>query len=171
VLHFCGHGRITSTEEVVVLAGEGGQPDLFGRTRMNNLKRRRQILGKLMPYGPMVVLNSCYSGRTRLFGGEREDLASTFRDEGAEAVIACPAPVCDPMGLDFGQLLYRRSGPDVSYCPAVSGDTFRVAGAISDSGPGVAAVDRVPVSRESVRHFALKAGSRLGSARVRLTTA
>lgn len=46
------------------------------------------------------------TGLTRSHGGQREDLASAFMREGAEAVIASALPVFDRMGKSFGQMLY-----------------------------------------------------------------
>jgi hypothetical protein len=62
--------------------------------------------GRLLSDGPLVVLNSCFTGRSREFGGQREDLAWAILQEGAEAVIACGLPVFNRMGEFFGKLLY-----------------------------------------------------------------
>jgi hypothetical protein len=55
------------------------------------------------------VLNSCHTGGTRSYGGQREDLAWNFLELGAIVVIASPLNVNDTMGMHFGKNLYKNS--------------------------------------------------------------
>ncbi len=107
VIHYTGHGAIIGNEEVLVLhGGDDKHPSAcFGRQEIGILKQR---LGrdKLLRHRPLLVLNSCRTGRTRDFGGQREDLAWAFLAEGAEAVIASALPVYDVVGQMFGEALY-----------------------------------------------------------------
>lgn len=107
VIHFAGHGDILGNEEVLVLWDEGSASGyaVFDRTSLAEAKTTsaRQLL---FPSKPVVVLNACWAGRSRAFGGQREDLASAYLDEGATCVIACPTPVHDDMGRMLATLLY-----------------------------------------------------------------
>jgi tetratricopeptide (TPR) repeat protein len=109
VIHFTGHGSIESNEEVLILWDHRMERSVnhYGRMQFVLLKK---LLGKgecnLLQAGPLVVLNSCFSGRTRDFGGQREDLVWAFLQEGAEAVIASPLPVHDSVGQILGSAIY-----------------------------------------------------------------
>ena len=110
LVHYTGHGDIVGNEEVLILWDElGGKYSAvpFGRKELNDLRVRTGTGGKLLGHGPLVVLNSCFTGRVREFGGQREDLAAAFLEEGAQAVIASPMPVSESMGKTLGELLYN----------------------------------------------------------------
>jgi CHAT domain-containing protein len=116
VIHYTGHGRIVGNEEVLVLGAVGREgssselPTYFGRRELQDVKNRLHCPGSLLGRGPLVVLNSCLTGRMRQFGGQREDLAWAFLEEGADAVIASGLPVLDDMGAAFSELLYFDRG-------------------------------------------------------------
>src|SRR6185295_702358 len=111
VLHFAGHGANVVDEEVLLLhSGDDERPTApFGP---GNLRDFKAILGleKLLPSEPLVVLNSCRSGRTRYYGGRREDLAAALLAEGAGAVIGSAFPVYDALGKSIGESLYELDG-------------------------------------------------------------
>jgi len=54
----------------------------------------------------LVVLNCCYGGRTRSYGGHRQDLASTFLKWGASAVVASATPLLDDAAGILGVCLH-----------------------------------------------------------------
>jgi tetratricopeptide (TPR) repeat protein len=107
VIHYTGHGAIIDNEEVLVLHGGNNERPytFFGRREIAILKSRLGC-SRLLPQRPLLVLNSCRTGRTRDFGGQREDLAWQLLVEGAGAVIASALPVFDTMGSVFGEALY-----------------------------------------------------------------
>ncbi len=108
VIHFTGHGGVFGNEEMLILSGgrrAAARP--FGREHLRALRSAPEEDGPFLPNGPLVVLNACISGRAREFGGKREDLAQTFLDEGAAAIIASALPVYDQMGRVFAEALYR----------------------------------------------------------------
>ncbi len=116
LIHYTGHGHIVGNEEVLLLSGAPGEgkysglPSHFGREEIIAVRAGIERAGKLLEDGALVVLNSCLTGRTREFGGQREDLAWAFLEEGAGAVIASALPVLDDMGAAFGELLYFDRG-------------------------------------------------------------
>ena len=132
IIHYTGHGEVWEEEENLVLWAE---PQLckrygdchagFGRKELADLKAMLSFAEpdreKLLPSGPLVVLNSCLTGLTRAFGGQREDLASMLLEEGAEAVIASPTSVFERMGVRLRTLLYR---PDLLAETAAMGEAF-----------------------------------------------
>ena len=83
----------------------------FGRRELGNLSAGKDPDARLLHGGPLVVLNSCRTGRQRGFGGQREDLIWALLEQGAEAVIACALPVFDKMGEFFGKHLYTLGLP------------------------------------------------------------
>ena len=107
VIHYTGHGDIIDNEEVLILHGGHASMSglIFGRKELNNLKQRLNK-NRLLDHQPLIVLNSCMTGATRDFGGQREDLAATLQAEGAESVIASCLPVYDQLGRLFGEVLY-----------------------------------------------------------------
>lgn len=110
VIHFAGHGDIVRGEVALVLFGSGiaNSYDLFDRRRLAEI-RTESRRAKVFSSSPIVVLNACWAGRSRAFGGQREDLASAFLAEGAGCVIACPTPVYDDVGQMLATLLYVPS--------------------------------------------------------------
>ena len=116
VIHFTGHGGIVGNEEVVLLWDPLREYEVFryGRAQFEQLKAATgDPVGKLLPNGPLVVLNSCVTGRTRAHGGQREDLASALLAEGAAAVVASPLPIYDRVGLALGTRLYAQDGDGI----------------------------------------------------------
>jgi hypothetical protein len=110
ILHYTGHGSIIGDEQVLVLCTEDAKDRSwapFGRTELSHMHERLRRTDGLLSTGPLVVLNSCLTGRTRDFGGKREDLAGALLEQGAKAVIASPVPVSDAMGRLLGELLYK----------------------------------------------------------------
>ena len=109
IIHYSGHGAIVGNDEVLVV-WDGSQKEraFFGRKDIALAKQLQGDGERLFPHGLLIVLNSCMTGKTRSHGGQREDLASSFLREGAEAVIASALPVFDRMGMSFGQMLYDR---------------------------------------------------------------
>lgn len=110
ILHYTGHGQILGAEEVLLLCADlsgSTRPAPFGRKELDDLGLRTGCPGRLLSNGPLVVLNSCFTGRSRDFGGQREDLVWALLEEGAQAVIGCGLPVFDKVGDFFGKHLYR----------------------------------------------------------------
>ena len=114
IIHFAGHGDIVRSEVTLVLrdsvSGEDGD-SLFDRHSIAEAKKASSR-PSLFLSRPLVVLNACWAGRSRDFGGQREDLASAFLAEGASCVIACPTPVHDDVGRMLATLLYVPSMQD-----------------------------------------------------------
>jgi hypothetical protein len=105
LIHYTGHGAIPQggtgpfglqTGEEVLVLHDGP----FGPSTLRD--RGIELRGK-----PLVVLNSCRTGRTRLSGGEREDLAGSLLYRKAGAVIASAFPVGDRLGAVFGVKLHH----------------------------------------------------------------
>ena len=116
VIHFTGHGGIDGNEEVMLLWDPVQEYEVFryGRAQFEQVKAAAgRPDAKLLANGPLVVLNSCVTGRMREHGGQREDLASTFLVAGAAAVIATPVPIHDRVGLALGTELYRQGGDGI----------------------------------------------------------
>lgn len=119
VIHYTGHGDVRDNEEVLILHPADRQSApyvVFGRRQLDALRPAGKRVARIFSNGPLVVLNACNLGKTRYFGGQREDLASAFLREGAEAVISTPMAIRDDVGADIGVGLYgsvnRRSEPD-----------------------------------------------------------
>lgn len=111
IVHFAGHGDIVRNEVALILWNPDGSKHgdvLFERRRMAELKQTCSR-PTLFTSRPLVVLNACWAGRSRDFGGQREDLAAAFLDEGASCVVACPTPVHDDVGRMLATLLYVPS--------------------------------------------------------------
>ena len=111
VIHFTGHGGIDGNEEVMLLWDSVREHEVsrYGRAQFEQVKAARgRPDGKLLVNGPLVVLNSCVTGRAREHGGKREDLASAFMAEGAAAVIASPFPISEGVGVALGTDLYGQ---------------------------------------------------------------
>ena len=119
VLHFCGHGTTIGGEENLLMWAEpsfckryGDTHALFGRREIQELasylKSEKPDRLKLLNHA-LVVLNSCRTGGTHSYGGQREDLAWNFLEIGAEVVIASPLHINDTMGMYLGKNLYKYS--------------------------------------------------------------
>ncbi|MGD0012845.1 MAG: tetratricopeptide repeat protein [Bryobacteraceae bacterium] len=107
VVHYAGHGDVRNDEEVLIFAeADGAGWDCCGPADFALHKDQSRIKGSLLEYGPLVVLNACYAGRVREYGGKREDLVSLLIAEGANGVVACPLQLDDMMGNLFGSSLY-----------------------------------------------------------------
>lgn len=107
ILHFIGHGVVMAEEELLALWGdERAECALVGATVLDELHLENQ--SNALCHSPLVVLNCCWAGRARSFGGRREDLAAAFLRNGAETVIAAPVRVHDRISYYFGNLLYSR---------------------------------------------------------------
>ncbi len=108
IIHFVGHGDIQGTEEVLMVSGDTlGKPVPFGKTELLQYKKEQGIAGRLFKYSPLFIMNSCFSGTSRVFGGHREDLVAFLVEQGTAAVIASPFPVHDALGAVWGQDLYQ----------------------------------------------------------------
>jgi tetratricopeptide (TPR) repeat protein len=111
LFHFAGHGDIYGSEEVLMVSGGTPTESVpFGRAELLRYKEERHIAGRLFRQAPLFVLNSCFSGNVREFGGRREDLVATLIEEGAAAVVASPFPVDDKIGSLWGESLYDGLG-------------------------------------------------------------
>ena len=108
VVHFAGHGDIVRNERGLVLWGETTTHQDHALFDRRSLIEARIASGRerLFSSKPIVVLNACWAGRSRAFGGQREDLVATFIDEGATCVIAWPTPVHDNVGRLLATLVY-----------------------------------------------------------------
>ncbi|MCU7841602.1 MAG: CHAT domain-containing protein [Candidatus Thiodiazotropha sp. (ex Troendleina suluensis)] len=111
ILYYSGHGTIFQDEEMLVLHRDMSSHNtmsstvLFGKEHLLHLAEQRS--GLLFPQHPLVVLNSCLTGRVRQAGGVREDLISTFLALGAGAVIATAIPIYDVIGKALGEALFE----------------------------------------------------------------
>jgi len=85
----------------------------FGRHQLAELAAEKT--GSLLfQNAPLIVLNSCYSGRTRGHGGRREDLVQAFLDHGAGAVIASALPMQDSLGPALSQAMLSEGALSIS---------------------------------------------------------
>jgi tetratricopeptide (TPR) repeat protein len=135
VIHYAGHGAVRNEEEVLVLAdGAGTGWDYCGTADFALHKDQLRIRDRLLAYGPLVVLNSCYAGTVRGFGGKQEGLVSLLLEEGAEGVVACPFPVDDSIGSLFGAALYRTGGSTMA--DRFMGSRREVAKDLAERDPG-----------------------------------
>ena len=113
ILYFSGHGTVISNEELLVLqtdrqAEPRPRSDItyFGAYHLDEMAKA--VDGRLLPHAPLVVLNSCYTGRTRAFGGRREDLVQAFLRHGAGAVVSTSLPIYDLVGEALGRALFSE---------------------------------------------------------------
>ncbi len=110
IFYYSGHGTIIQEEELLVLHRDLSTQNTmssttyFGKEHLANLAERES--GELFPQHPLIVLNSCLTGRARQAGGAREDLISTFLALGAGAVIATALPIYDVIGKALGEALF-----------------------------------------------------------------
>jgi hypothetical protein len=111
IFYFSGHGTIVSNEELLVLHTDWtAKPrppapiTYFGAYHLDEMAKAGGD-GTLLPNTPLVVLNSCYTGRTRAYGGRREDLVEAFLRHGAGAVISTSLPIYDSVGEALGRAL------------------------------------------------------------------
>jgi len=109
IIHYAGHGSVADDEEALLLYNADQQPTLFGRREL----RAALLESAASPdveesRARLVVLNCCYGGRNRSFGGHREDLASVFLSSGVSAVIASAIPVIDQSAGILGVCLHHR---------------------------------------------------------------
>jgi hypothetical protein len=113
VIHFTGHGTILHTDELLVFhsASEPGTCAYVGQAELMQL-HRLGVQGPLFAQPAFLTLNSCLTGRTREYGGRREDLISFVLREGADAAVASPMPIFDAVGLAFGSSLYASELAD-----------------------------------------------------------
>nr|WP_320013489.1 CHAT domain-containing protein [uncultured Desulfobacter sp.] len=102
IIHYSGHGCIQYNGEEVLVVADG----VFGKQNLLAYKKQQGIAGQLFRQYPLVVLNSCYTGTARDFGGRKEDFAAALIDEGAAAVIASSSPIPDIIGGIMGTALY-----------------------------------------------------------------
>jgi tetratricopeptide (TPR) repeat protein len=108
ILHYTGHGAIQRGEEILIFAANEGF-DSFGVADLRLLHQQQWDHSDVLAWGPVVVLNSCFTGSIRSYGAVREDLVSALLAEGAEVVIACPFPVHDSMGRRLASGLYAAN--------------------------------------------------------------
>lgn len=110
LLHFCGHGEIVRNEECLILpTGLYDRSWEYFGSRDLRFAISGRPAGKSAP--KVVVLNSCYMGDTRDFGGQREDLVGSFITLGSEVVIASALPVFDRVGALLSEAMYSSCIP------------------------------------------------------------
>lgn len=115
VFYYSGHGTIVHEEELLVLHRDMSAQNAlssvsyFGKEHLMLLAEHQG--GQLFSQRPLIVLNSCLTGRARQVGGAREDLISTFLALGAGAVIATALPIYDVIGKALGEALFD---PDIA---------------------------------------------------------
>ncbi|TPW17203.1 MAG: hypothetical protein FD130_752, partial [Halothiobacillaceae bacterium] len=113
IFYFSGHGTIVQEEELLVLHRDKSEQHAltpityFGKQHLMGLAENRGA--PLFPQRPLIVLNSCVTGRARQAGGAREDLIATLLTLGAGAVIASALPVYDLIGKALGEALFDPS--------------------------------------------------------------
>ena len=97
LVHFCGHGGIFGREEHLLLSAPKGEKESrsFGRPELRFLSRSAVKSGLLFKKRPLIVLNACWTGMKRFYGGRSEDLVSNFLAAGASAVISCGLPMIE----------------------------------------------------------------------------
>ncbi len=112
ILYYTGRGAIIGNEEVLVLHTEKPRGPLpqdkityFGRYQLDDLAMARGG-SQLLDHAPLVVLNSCMTGRTKDHGGKREDMIDALLSHGAGAVLATALPIYDGVGEALGQALF-----------------------------------------------------------------
>ena len=111
ILYYSGHGGIVANEEVLLLHTEPGEDkpqgliSYFGAYQLKNALAQ----GASFSHAPLVVLNSCVTGRTREHGGQREDLVSALLSQGAGAVIATALSIYDSVGEALGEALFSEA--------------------------------------------------------------
>lgn len=111
ILYFSGHGTIVNNEELLVLHRDPRPRNprenisYFGADNLHRMALE-QPDRPLFPHAPLIVMNSCLTGRTREFGGFREDLVYALLDHGAGAVIATALPILDDVGEALGRALF-----------------------------------------------------------------
>ncbi len=110
IVHYAGHGTIPPPSEDVDRPSRAdvGEESLVLRDAPFGPFTLRER-GVRLSGRPLIVLNSCRTGWTRLSGGEREDLAGGLLYRGAGAVIASAFPVYEKLGAVFGVALYSSS--------------------------------------------------------------
>ncbi|MGD0473659.1 MAG: CHAT domain-containing protein [Candidatus Velthaea sp.] len=103
--HFTGHGGFVREEETLLLHG-----GTFGSSQIRALQQEKGWADGVFAGGALIVLNCCFTGRTRMHGGHREDLTGVFLEQGARGVIASALPVYDPVGQVLGMAIYAVPG-------------------------------------------------------------
>ncbi len=112
IFHYTGHGTVVETSNLGLRPHEAvGEEALCLQDGYLGTWALRDWPGRLDR--ALVVLNSCMTGRTRDFGGMREDLSGAFLRLGAEAVVASAFPVNDWLGMAFGVRLYAGNEEDL----------------------------------------------------------
>ncbi len=110
ILYYSGHGEIIEGEELLVLNTDLSvkkplsTTTFFGNQQLSLLASKKNK--PLFNNSPLIILNCCNSGRTRNYGGAREDLVSTFLRHGAGTVIATALPINDTVGKEFADTLF-----------------------------------------------------------------
>jgi tetratricopeptide (TPR) repeat protein len=114
MVHYTGHGTVVDAHHLFTPVADRrghGEEALCLADGFLGTWTLRDWGGRLD--GAVVILSSCMTGRTRAFGGVREDLAGEFLRLGAEAVIASAFPISDWLGAFFGVALHAANGDDV----------------------------------------------------------
>jgi tetratricopeptide (TPR) repeat protein len=107
IIYFSGHGAVIHNEEVLVLHDSDINkftPVYFGKKDIELLAEHSG--NGIFSQHPLIVLNSCHTGRAHSFGGAREDLVAAMLSQGAGAVIASALPVIDEVGKALGEALF-----------------------------------------------------------------
>jgi len=109
VIYFCGHGMVVNGQEMLILHNENQKNArspfcLYGKRQLSYLSEKSSE--KIFPQKPLIVLNSCQSGRVTQSGGEREDLIYHLLSNGAGAVVASAMPIYDIVGKAVGESLF-----------------------------------------------------------------
>lgn len=115
LLYFSGHGNVIENEEMLKLHSENSEglklyenTTYFGRYQLSELANNGHE-ETLFTNSPLIILNSCYSGRTHDHGGLSENLVQSFLDYGAETVIASALPMQDSIGKMLSQSLFNSA--------------------------------------------------------------
>jgi tetratricopeptide (TPR) repeat protein len=95
IVHFSGHGGATSADEYLIFARGG-------RLRAQELEQNPAF-----SCNPLVVLNSCISGRLRAHGGAFRGLPIAFLQLGAASVIASTFALGDRSAATMTSRLYQ----------------------------------------------------------------
>ncbi len=110
ILYYSGHGAIVQNEELLVVHRDLQDPNALTPTayvgKQQLMAWSDRLDHPLFDQRPLIVLNSCVTGRSRQAGGAREDLVHTLLDLGAGAIIASALPVYDAVGQALGESLF-----------------------------------------------------------------
>jgi len=112
ILYYSGHGTILQNEELLVVHRDLKDPNAPTPTVPNYIGKQQLrawsegLDRPLFAQYPLIVLNSCVTGRSRQAGGAQEDLVHNLLALGTGTVIASALPIYDAVGQALGESLF-----------------------------------------------------------------